>query len=132
MKRPIQKTDGFSLVEMILTIVVAISFIAATDVVVNDYVHLGQHSRDLILANSYVEGKIEALRSAGFNGVDTGTTSLTPELPSQLNSPKSGTMTISSPSNGIKQVDISVTYSDQGVSRTYSYRTYIGELGVGQ
>ena len=123
---------GFSIVELILAIVVGVGFIAGMDVIVNDYLHLGQNSRNLILANSYVEGKIEALRSTGYNGLSNGTTDLASELPSQLSSPRSGSMIISSPSSGLKQVDISVTYTDQGANRTYSYRTYVGELGVGQ
>jgi hypothetical protein len=127
-----RKQSGFSLVELILSIVVGVGFITALNVIVNDYVHLGQYSRDLILANSYVEGKVEALRGAGYNSLNDGTTDLATELPAQLHSPKSGSMTISAPSAGIKQVDISVSYNNQGSTRTYTYRTYIGELGVGQ
>lgn len=123
---------GFSIIELILAIVVGAVFIASMDVIVSDYVHLGQHSRNLILANSYAEGKVEALRSIGYNGLNPGTTDLSSELPTQLQSPRSGTMTIGTPQNGLKQIDLSISYTDQGSSRTYTYRTYIGELGVGQ
>lgn len=89
-------------------------------------------SRDAVIANSYAEGKVEALRSQGFLGLTDGTTNLTSELPPELQAPRSASMTISSQSTSIKRVVLTVTYSDRGTARTYQYTTYIGELGVGQ
>src|SRR5437870_4325126 len=104
-KSATSKSQGFSLVELILAITVGVMFIASVNQIVNNYVHLGQRSRDLILANSYVEGKFEGLHNIGYNGLNTGTTDLTSELPSQLPNPHSASMTISSPQTGLKQID---------------------------
>ncbi len=128
MNRP--NSDGFSIVELILSITVGVIFIAAVTQIVNNYISLGQKSRNVILANSYVEGKVETLRNIGYNGLNAGTTDLSAELPSQLPTPRSASMTVSAPSNGLKQADISVTYNDKGKTQTYSYTTYIGELSV--
>ncbi|MBX4199347.1 hypothetical protein KW789_00410 [Candidatus Saccharibacteria bacterium] len=122
---------GFSIVELIISIVVGVTFISSMNLVVDNYTILGKRSRNLVLTNSYAEAKIEGLRNSGYNALTIGTTSLTSELPSQLPS-RSGSMSITQYQTGVRQVDISINYNDLGVTRAYSYRTYVGELGVGQ
>ena len=118
--------------EILVAIAVSVTVLASLNVVVTSFLHVSQRGRYTNLANSYVEGKVEALRNVGFNGITLGTTSLTSELPSQLPPKSTATMTVSTQSAGIDQIDISVSYPDQGQTFTYSYTTYIGELGVGQ
>lgn len=122
---------GFSIVELILAIVVGVSFIASLNLVTDNYTALGKRARNLVLVNSYAEAKVEGLRNSGYNSLSIGTTDITSELPNQLPG-RSGSLVISQPQNGIKQVDVSVSYKDGTINRTYAYRTYIGELGVGQ
>jgi prepilin-type N-terminal cleavage/methylation domain-containing protein len=126
------KQKGFSLIEMILAIVVGASFIAGMNIIVGNYTSLGLRGRNLTLANSYSEGKAEALRSIGYNGLNNGTTDISSELPAQLNKPRSASLAISQPQDGLKRIAITVTYYDNGASRSYNYETYVGELGVGQ
>ena len=123
---------GFTVVEILVAIAVAGVMIGSLSEVITSYVHTAQRGRNLNSANSYVEAKIESLRNTGYNGLSDGTTSLTSELPTQLPPNRASSLTISSPSTGIKQADISISYKDQGKTLSYSYRTYIGELGVGQ
>lgn len=132
MKNKRLSTEGFTLVELIVAIAVGAIVTITLSQVVNNYVHLSQRGRWLSLANSFVEAKAEALRNGGYNGLSLGTVNITNELPSQLPPGKSATMTITSPSGGIKQVYLTVTYKDQGQNQTFNYTTYIGELGVGQ
>jgi type II secretory pathway pseudopilin PulG len=127
-----KNSSGFSIVELIIVIVVGITFIASLNVVVNNYTNLGKRDRNLVLANSYAEGKIESLRNIGYNSIPAGTTSLTSELPAQLPTAKSATMVVSTPQAGLKQVDLTINYTEQGINRSYKYATYVGELGVGQ
>lgn len=115
-----------------MALVVGSILIGSVNAVYANQSYLSQRVRDSVLANAYVEGKIESLRSAGYLGVNNGTIDITSELPSELNAPRSGSMVVSTPSDGLKQVDLTVNYNEQGISRTLSYRTYIGELGVGQ
>lgn len=124
--------QGFSIVELVVAIVVGVLLILSMNFIVHNYIHLGQRGRNLTTANAYVESKIEALRNTGYNGLNIGSTDLTGDLPSQLTPPKSGSLQISQPQDGLKQIDISVTFNDDGNSRTYTYKTYVGELGVGQ
>src|SRR4051812_27548061 len=116
---------GFSVVELILSMVVGVLFLLSLTQITNNYIILGRKSRDVTLSNSYAEGKIEALRNIGFNGISNGTTSLDSELPSQLPSPKSASLTISTPQTNLKKADLTITYSDRGSSRTSTYSVYI-------
>jgi type II secretory pathway pseudopilin PulG len=132
MKRKRLPAGGFTIVEILVTIAVAGVVILSLNDVVTSYVHTSQRGRYLNLANAYAEAKIESLRNAGYNGVSLGTTAITSELPTQLPPGRSGTITVTNPSGGIKQVVLALTYKDQGKTNTYTYTTYIGELGVGQ
>ena len=125
------KNAGFTLVELLVSIIVGGIIIASLGQVVNSYINVSKSGRYMNLANSFAEAKVEALRNDGYNNIATGTTSLTSQLPSQL--PKgTASMTVTTPSGGIKEIDLSITYHDQGSNRTLNYTTYVGELGVGQ
>lgn len=123
---------GFTIVELIVTIIVSAIIIGVVNLALVNQTHIGQRNRDLVAANSYVEAKVESLRSAGFKALAIGNTDITSELPAELSAPRSATLTVSTVDDATKKIDISVTYNDQGTSRTYQYSTYIGELGVGQ
>jgi prepilin-type N-terminal cleavage/methylation domain-containing protein len=123
---------GFTIVELLVTLVVGATFVLAINTVFTTQVYISQRGRDLVLANAYAEGKFEALRSQGFLGLSDGTTSVTSELPIELNSPRSGSLQISTLNSATKKAVLTITYNEQGKTRTYSYTSYIGELGVGQ
>jgi len=127
-----ESSDGFTIVEILVSIAVAAIVTMSLNQVTTTYLHVSQRGRYLNLANSYAETKIEALRNQGYNSLALGTSSLTSSLPSQLPPVRSASMTVTSPLSGLKQVDLTVSYNDQGFSNSYSYTTYIGELGVGQ
>lgn len=126
------KTKGFTIVELLVTMIVGGLLAGSVALFLGLHVHVAQRGRDVSVTNSFVENKVESLRSAGFLALTNGTTDITNEMPSELNRPRSASLEISDESAAIKRVDISVTYSDQGTPRTYTYSTFIGELGVGQ
>lgn len=129
----LRKSDGgFTLVELLVCIAVGAVIIASLSILTTNYLHLGQRGRYMSIANSFAESKFEALRNSGYNGVSLGTTSLTSSLSSQLPRSRSASMTVTNPSGGIKKVDLTITYIDQGTTTNLGYTTYIGELGVGQ
>ena len=121
---------GFSVVELVLSIVIGALLILALTQIIGNYIALSQKSRNVVLANSYVEGKMETLRNIGFNGLNNGTSNITSELPSQLPSPKSASLVVSAHADNLKQVDISLTYNDKGKTQTYNYTAYVGEISV--
>jgi prepilin-type N-terminal cleavage/methylation domain-containing protein len=123
---------GFTLVELLVCILVAGVVIVSLNQVVNSYMGVSRQGRYLNSANSYIEAKVEELRNKGYNSLAIATTNLTSELSSQLPRSRSASMTVSMPSAGLKKVDLTVSYDDQGHTNTYNYTTYIGEIGVGQ
>jgi hypothetical protein len=100
--------------------------------VVNSYTSISQGGRYLNSANSYAEAKIEELRNKGYNSLSNGTTSLTSDLPTQLPRSRSASITITTPTAGLKKLDLTVSYKSEGKTNTFSYTTYMGELGVAQ
>jgi type II secretory pathway pseudopilin PulG len=125
------KEAAFSIVELLVAIAVGGLFVLSVNTAITNYVYLGQQSKDLVLANSFAEGKVEELRNVGYNGLSVGTTNISAQLPAALNAPRSASLQITAPSAGIKQIDISLSYTQSG-QKSYSYTSYIGELGVGQ
>ena len=126
------KQSGFTIVESIVTMIVGAILIGSAILVITSGQRLGQKHRDLVVANAFVERKVETMRSAGFLSLSNGTADITNELPSELNTPRSGSVEISSESAGLKKIAIEIAYNESGINRSYSYVTYIGELGVGQ
>lgn len=125
-------SNGFTLVELLIGIALSAIFIGSIASLQVNTSHIAERSRDVSVVNSFAENKIEELRSKGYLAVNLGTTDITSELPSELNSPRSATLTVSTDPVTMKKVVLTITYNDRGASRTYSYTTYLGEIGVGQ
>ncbi len=123
---------GFTTVELLIAIgmigIIVPSVIGLTTTINK----LNNRANDLNTINSLAENKIESLRSLGFTGLNNGTTTFTNELPPSIGSPRSATYTVTSPQPDIRQVDIQINYTDHGTSQSASYKTYVGEVGVGQ
>ncbi len=133
-REPVAKhtEKGFTVIELLVAIAVVGILVPALAGFVNTLNRFNDRARDLALINSLAENKVESLRSIGYVGVGNGTTSFASELPPTIGSPKTATYTVTTPNTGIKQIDINITYNDHGETKTVNYRTYIGELGVGQ
>jgi prepilin-type N-terminal cleavage/methylation domain-containing protein len=126
------KQAGFTIVELLIAIAVMGILVPTLAGLINTMNRLNDRARDLNIVNSLAENKAESLRSMGFSALSDGSTSFATELPVTLGSPKSATYTVSNPHTGIKQVDMTITYTDHNKTETMRYRTYVGELGVGQ
>lgn len=126
------KESGFTIVELLVALIVAAVLVGSVQLIYTNQTYLSERGRDLVLSNAYAEGKMESLRSKGFIGLNDGTTDITSELPSELSPPRSGNMVISTPNTGLKKVTITISYNAQGETKTETYTTFIGELGVGQ
>jgi prepilin-type N-terminal cleavage/methylation domain-containing protein len=126
------KSSGFTIVELVVTIVIAGIIIPAVAIALQNLTSVEYQARDLALANMLSQNKIESLRSIGYNSVSTGTTDFSSELPLSMGAPKSASYTVSTPQTGIKQIDLSISYTEYKISRTVVFKSYISELGVGQ
>jgi prepilin-type N-terminal cleavage/methylation domain-containing protein len=128
-----KKTEqGFTIIELLITIAVVGILVPTLAGFINTLNRFNDRARDLTLVNSLAENKVESLRSIGYSGITAGTTAFDSELPATLGSPRSAIYTVTTPNTGIKQVDLSISYNDHGTTQTVNYRTFVGELGVGQ
>jgi prepilin-type N-terminal cleavage/methylation domain-containing protein len=128
------KSLGFTIVELIVAIAVFAIIIPSIAGFLNLLGVINDRARDTATVNALVEHKVEALRSLSFVGVSDGTVDFTDELPSTIASPgtRSAEYVVTSLSASLKQIDITVSYDHLGQNRSLEYRTYLGELGVGQ
>jgi prepilin-type N-terminal cleavage/methylation domain-containing protein len=126
------RQHGFTIVELMITVVLAGIIIPAVATALSSLAVINKVSRDQALTNALVQNKTEYLRSIGYNAVAVGTTSFTGEMSGTIGSPKSASYTVSSPTTGVKQIDISVSFTEYRTTKNLAYRTYISELGVGQ
>jgi prepilin-type N-terminal cleavage/methylation domain-containing protein len=126
------KEQGFTIIELLISMIVTVILVTGINIIYTVHLTQTQRVRSLAVINSYVENKVESLRSAGFLSINDGTFNISNELPSELKIPKSASLVISSPASGVKKCVITVTYNDAGSEKTFNYTTFIGELGVGQ
>lgn len=124
--------EGFTLVELLVSLVVGAILIGSVNLVYTNQLALSQQTRDTVMANAFVESKVEALRSKGYLGVNNGTNNITSELPSELGTPRNASLVVSNQSTSVKKLAFTITYRSQGINQTFKYTTYLGELGVGQ
>lgn len=128
-----KKTEqGFTIIELLVTIAVVGILVPTLAGFVNTLNRFNDRARDLTLINALAENKVESLRSIGYSGIASGTTSFVSELPTTIGSPRSASYTVTTPNTGIKQIDLTISFNDHGTTQTVYYRTLIGELGVGQ
>jgi prepilin-type N-terminal cleavage/methylation domain-containing protein len=127
-----RSTQGFTIVELVVSIAVFALLVPALASFLNLLSVLNDRARDTAIVNALAENKVESIRSANFVAATLGTHDFTSELPATITAPRSATYTVTSVSSSLKEVNLSVSYNDHGTTRTLTYRTYIGELGVGQ
>jgi prepilin-type N-terminal cleavage/methylation domain-containing protein len=128
----VQKQTGFTIPELIVTLTLLAIAVPALAGFISTLSAVNDRARDMATIQGLVENKIESLRSVSFSGLSDGTVTFTSELASTIASPRSASYTISTLNAALKQIDVTVSFNDHGTPRTLSYRTYMGELGVGQ
>jgi len=123
--------DGFTVVELLVTIVVSGVIISAIFAL---FMTIQGTQRSAILMSSATragEAKIESLRNLTYTSLPLGETDFTSELPSNLRGAK-GTLIVTDKEAGIRRVDITITYKDSSKERRVELSSLIGRLGIGQ
>jgi len=132
LRKSIDTQAGFTIVELLVSLIVGAILVGSVNTIYTNQLFLSQRTRDTVIANAFVEAKVEALRSRGYLGVSLGSTDITGEMPAELNLPRNATLAVTTHSTSVKQIQLTLTFNEQGVAQNYSYITYLGELGVGQ
>lgn len=128
-----QNEKGFTLVELVVTVVV----IGIAVVGIGGLYYAMQvaevQSQHYDMAVRAARTEIEQLRNNGYATLTPGSTiNFTSSLPTQLPSSKKGTVTVSQPADDLRRVDVTITYTDYGKSRTITLSSDIGVIGIGQ
>jgi prepilin-type N-terminal cleavage/methylation domain-containing protein len=126
------KSGGFTLVEIVITILLlGISVASLSSVFIsirNIQVQTGYYDT----ANRAAAREIESLRNDSYATLTAGQNiDFTADLPANLPG-GNGKATISAPSDGLRRVDATVTYTSQGKTRTVTLSSLIGEIGITQ
>jgi prepilin-type N-terminal cleavage/methylation domain-containing protein len=133
-KRTMKKhqESGFTIIELVVTtVVIGIMIIALTNLVIA--VGAIQRQNDhLAVAGRVVEAKIESLRNSHFNALTNGTVDFSGELPAELPSPRSASLTVSEPNPGLKRLDITISYKEGSRTKNVQGSALIGNIGISQ
>lgn len=128
-----RNSDGFTLVELIAAISIMGILVVG---LVNLYITIETSQRKsyhLEIATRAGERQIESIRNSQYSSLEPDVDiDFTESLPSELPEPRSGIVEVSEPEDGIRRVDVTITYKDGDKSKTVKQSSLIGVIGIGQ
>ncbi len=129
----INDVSGFTLVELIITIsIIGIASIGIASLFYTTQ-YTQQQSRYIDAATRAAQRQVEILRNNSYNNLQAGQTiNFTADLPSSLPNTKSGTVVVTEPSDGLKRVDVTVSFTQNGRSQNVKLSSLIGVIGISQ
>lgn len=128
-----QISDGFTLVELLVTIIViGVVFTGLSNIFIS--IQRAQvNTSYLESATRSAQKEIESLRNNNYNNLATGSNiSFSNSLPANLPADSIGRVDISEPTPGLKRVDATVTYTYGGETRNVTLSSTIGVIGIAQ
>jgi Tfp pilus assembly protein PilV len=128
----VKKSQGFTVVEVMIGIGLFAVIVPSIILAIVSLNQLNDRAADLTYANVLAENKIESLRSAGFNSLNNGTYDFTSDLSATFTKPRQANYVISTPETGLKEIEVNINYTQQGILRQLRYKSMISELGVSQ
>ena len=123
---------GFTIIELIISILVFGFVAAGLAEVFTSITDVQRNANYLQLATTAAQTEVESLRNNNYDQLANGTASFTSQLPTNLPPPRSGTVTVSAPFTDIKRVDVTVSYSQDGLIENVELSSYIGIIGISQ
>ncbi len=128
-----KREAGFTLVELIAAISIMGLLVIG---IVNLYVAVETAQRKsyhLEIATRAGEKQIESLRNSQYGSLVPDTSmDFSSDLPTELPPPRTAIAAITEPEDGIRRVDITITYKDGSGTKTVKQSSLIGVLGIGQ
>jgi prepilin-type N-terminal cleavage/methylation domain-containing protein len=124
---------GFTLVEIVITLLVIGMIIVGLSTLFITLQRVQAQATYTEIANRAAQRQVESLRNSSYNNLTPGEDiSFTDELPNTLPSGATGNVEVTEPTQGLRKVDVSVTYEYAGSSRTITHTSLIGILGITQ
>lgn len=124
--------SGFTVPELVVTIL----FLGAVALTISQlFIAIGntqERTNRLESASHAAQTEIEALRNNNYSQLQNGQAiDFTDKLPSNLPS-GTGTVQVSEPTAGLKRVDVTVSYLDNGKQKDVKLSSLIGVIGISQ
>lgn len=132
MMQRIKSSEGFTIVELTLTIVF-LGFVAlGLSSIYMTLENMQRQSSYIEIANRAAQTEVEALRNSNYNQLVAGQNiDFTTQIPKGL--PKaSGNVVVSEPQEGLKRVDVTVTYNAGSQAHAVKLSSLIGVIGITQ
>lgn len=125
------KQKGFTIAEVMIAILIT-GFMAASLTTLFMSIQKVQAQASYVeSANRAAQREIESLRNTTYNGLVVGQNiNFTPLLTDNMPTNATGTVVVTEPIQGIKRVDVTVSYTYGGVTRNITLSSLIGVLGI--
>lgn len=128
-----KRQDGFTIIELLVTIVVASLVILAVSSLFITIARAQNSTRLLEIASRAGEQQIESLRNENYGQLDPGSTiDFATSLPGSLPGPRTAQAAISEPTDGVRRVDVTITYRDGSKDKVVKLSSLIGQIGITQ
>lgn len=136
----IKDQKGFSIVELLVTLIVIGVVFGAFMTTFTSIQSINKKSIDLNAANTVAFAKMQHYENTAFSSLPNTTPQNTLQqvedfsssLPSNLAAPRVATVHINSISPSLKQVVVNVQYGSGGTQQTVQYANFIQKNGIGR
>lgn len=129
----IRSTAGFTLVELMVTIVVVGVTTASISSIYISIRSIQTQATYYDTATRAAQREIETLRNDNYDSLTPGQTfDFTSNLPTTLPGSRGGSAVVSQPSADLRRVDATVSYTLGGTTHSVELSSLIGEIGIAQ
>ena len=127
------KEDGYSVLEVLVTIVVVGVLFSAVIALYSNVLIVQNRTQNLETATRAAHRQVEALRNLQYNLLEEGEDiNFSDDLPADLPSGSTGVVEVTEAQQGLKRVDVTVTYPDGSSENTVTVSSLIGIIGITQ
>lgn len=128
----LRKNAGFTLVEVVVAIGLIGIVVISISTLFTTIQSTQQRTARMESATRAAQRQMESLRNNNYTNLTAGSNiDFTSQLPPNLKN-ANGTVAISEPNDGLKRIDITVTYKDGTTQQKVSLSSLVGILGITQ
>jgi prepilin-type N-terminal cleavage/methylation domain-containing protein len=127
------KNGGYSILEVLMTIVVVGILFSAVIALYSNVLIVQHRTQNLETATRAAHRQVEALRNLQYNSLEEGEDiDFSDDLPADLPAGSSGIVEVTEAQQGLKRVDVTVTYPDGSSDNEVTVSSLIGIIGITQ